>query len=63
MAAGGLVSCLASTPDVFSRAISQPDYRSSKSSKVGQIINLNPVTALGLTVPPTPLARSDEVID
>jgi hypothetical protein len=39
----------ASTPDVFSRATSQPNCRSSKSTEVELIINLKTAKLIGLT--------------
>jgi len=45
-----------SPPDVFSRATSQPNCRSSKSTKVELIINLKTAKVFGLTVLPSLIA-------
>jgi putative tryptophan/tyrosine transport system substrate-binding protein len=69
VSAGGLMSYAASITDayrkltVLSDEFSGRDLPVLQSSKVELVISLKTVKALGLTVPPTLLARADEIIE
>ena len=71
--AGGLLSDAANYPDLYRRAATYVDkvFKGAKPAdlpveqpaKLEIVINLKAAKALGITVPPTLLARADEMIE
>jgi putative ABC transport system substrate-binding protein len=73
VAAGGLISYAPNYPDLFRRAAdyvdkilrgaNPSDIPVEQPTKFELVINLKTATSLSLTIPPTILARADEVIE